>query len=200
MHHKKPWRAVLARRRWRKGFNAGGSYSFKDTFALNPQFHIQIPKSGANKVQVVVSVTQLYSNSNISNNLNSSNNNNCCSPNGSLHHQHYHTQIELKSIGFCVFEVPPGVNKLTHSFIMNNRPLDATTFTQSRETVTFFTLPPGNFIIVPSTEKPNQETKFILRILTDELSNIWEINDDNFIYQDLKIPNFIDSFNQVKII
>jgi len=25
LHSKKPWRAVLARRRWRAGYNAGGS-------------------------------------------------------------------------------------------------------------------------------------------------------------------------------
>jgi hypothetical protein len=28
LHSKKPWRAVLARRRWRSGYNAGGSPNF----------------------------------------------------------------------------------------------------------------------------------------------------------------------------
>jgi hypothetical protein len=28
LHSKKPWRAVLARRRWRSGYNAGGSPSY----------------------------------------------------------------------------------------------------------------------------------------------------------------------------
>ena len=28
LHSKKPWRAVLARRRWRSGYNAGGSPAY----------------------------------------------------------------------------------------------------------------------------------------------------------------------------
>jgi len=28
LHSKKPWRAVLARRRWRSGYNAGGSPNY----------------------------------------------------------------------------------------------------------------------------------------------------------------------------
>ena len=28
LHSKKPWRAVLARRRWRSGYNAGGGPSY----------------------------------------------------------------------------------------------------------------------------------------------------------------------------
>ena len=118
LHSKKPWRAVLARRRWRSGYNAGGSPNFigklfwnlrhnkldynnvnynklgnnkfgineqifsdpnsnknnyvgqreltvfAETTAMNPQFHIQIPKSSlaspTAKCHVVVSVTQQY--------------------------------------------------------------------------------------------------------------------------------------------
>ena len=31
LHSKKPWRAVLARRRWRSGYNAGGSPQYIGT-------------------------------------------------------------------------------------------------------------------------------------------------------------------------
>ena len=43
----------------------------------------------------------------------------------------------------------------------------------AREVVTFFTLPPGDYIVVPQTNVPNCDGKFLLRILTDEQSNIW---------------------------
>jgi hypothetical protein len=43
----------------------------------------------------------------------------------------------------------------------------------AREVVTFFTLPPGDYIVVPQTNIPNCDGKFLLRILTDEQSNIW---------------------------
>ncbi|RWS31726.1 calpain-9-like isoform X3 [Leptotrombidium deliense] len=159
LHHKRPWRAVLARRRWRKGFNAGVT----QTYETNPQ----------------------------------------ALPN------------ELHAIGFCVFEIPAAIKRLTPTFVCSHRPLDVTAFTSTRETVTFFTLPPGDFIIVPSTEKPNAETKFLLRILTDEPSSIWEVNEDNVIFPDIsvpknghsvlsrllsKIPNEIDAFLLMKLL
>ncbi|CAB4057443.1 CAPNN [Lepeophtheirus salmonis] len=121
LHNKKPWRAVLARRRWRSGYNAGGSPAYPETTALNPQFHIQIPRT-PNKCHVVVSVTQQYNNN---------------------------------------------------------------TTSVAREVVTFFTLPPGDFIIVPQTNVPNCDGKFLLRILTDEQSNIWEVNEDNVLFRNV---------------
>ncbi len=173
---------MLARRRWKKGFNAGGGPSYKDTFFTNPQFHIQIPKTGGNKLHVVVSVTQMYSTNPL---LSSSN-----------HDSH---DSQLQNIGFCVYEVPPHTFRLTQAFVTNNAPLDITAFTPTRESVTFFTLPPGDFIIVPSTEKPHCETKFLLRLFTDETTNIWEVNDDNIIFTDLQIPKVIENAVQVRL-
>jgi hypothetical protein len=60
LHSKRPWRAVLARRRWRVGYNAGGGPKFIETTSVNPQFHVQIPRSGHAKCHMVVSVMQQY--------------------------------------------------------------------------------------------------------------------------------------------
>ena len=46
----------------------------------------------------------------------------------------------------------------------------------AREVVTFFTLPPGEYIVMPQTNVPNCDGKFLLRILTDEQSNIWSVD------------------------
>lgn len=164
----------MARRKWKKGFNAGGGPSHRDTFFTNPQFHIHIPKSGPNKLHVVVSVTQLYS-------------------------TNIETQdLNLKNIGFCVYEVPPNTIRLTQQFVANNAPLDVTDFTATRESVTFFTLPPGDFVIVPSTDKPHLETKFLLRLFTDETTHIWEVNDDNIIFAvESQIPKVVEKIIQV---
>jgi len=54
-------------------------------------------------------------------------------------------------------------------------PLDVTNHSVAREVVTFFTLPPGDYIVVPQTNVPNCDGKFLLRILTDEQSNIWSV-------------------------
>ena len=58
-------------------------------------------------------------------------------------------------------------------FLRLQKPLDVTNHSVAREVVTFFTLPPGEYIVMPQTNVPNCDGKFLLRILTDEQSNIW---------------------------
>lgn len=53
------------------------------------------------------------------------------------------------------------------------KPLDVTNHSVAREVVTFFTLPPGDYVVVPQTGVAHCEGKFLLRIFTDEHSNIW---------------------------
>ena len=62
--------------------------------------------------------------------------------------------------------------------------------------MTFFTLPPGDYIVVPQTNVPNCDGKFLLRILTDEQSNIWEVNEDNVLFRNVLVE-FEESFKYV---
>ncbi|XP_064458615.1 calpain-9-like isoform X2 [Ornithodoros turicata] len=162
LHSKKPWRAVLARRRWRRGYNAGGGPCCPETTSCNPQFHVQIPKSSASKCHMVVSVTQQYSTDAIK-----------------------EASRKLHPVGFAIYEVPPQLTRLTSQFVATHRPLDVTVHSTTRETVTFFTLPAGDYIVLPCTSNINCETRFLLRIFTDEHSNVWEVNDDNLIYRSI---------------
>ncbi|KAK5641704.1 hypothetical protein RI129_010251 [Pyrocoelia pectoralis] len=163
LHSKQPWRAVLARRRWRGGYNAGGGPTFTETTSMNPQFHVQIPRTSNNKCHVVVSITQLY--------------------------ETFCVDIKkrkpLYAIGFAVYEVPHSMPRLTSHFVAEQKPLDVTNHSLAREVVTFFTLPPGDYIVVPQTNVPNLDGKFLLRILTDEQSNIWEVNEDNMVIKNI---------------
>ncbi|XP_023330872.1 calpain-9 [Eurytemora carolleeae] len=170
LHSKKPWRAVLARRRWRSGYNAGGGPGYIETTAMNPQFHIQIPRTGTAKCHVVVSVTQQYETNTLNN-----------KKRRTLHH-----------IGFAVYEVPSTMTRLTPQYVIEHKPLDVTNHSVAREVVTFFTLPPGEYIVMPQTNVPNCDGKFLLRILTDEQSNIWEVNEDNQLIRNVLVE-FEDS-------
>ncbi|CAG9767125.1 unnamed protein product [Ceutorhynchus assimilis] len=165
LHSKQPWRAVLARRRWRAGYNAGGGPTYTETTSMNPQFHVQIPRATSNKCHVVVSVTQSYETS-------------CMDSK---------KRKPLIAIGFAVYEVPPSMPRLTPSFVAEQKPLDVTNHSIAREVVTFFTLPPGDYIVVPQTNIPNVDGKFLLRILTDEQSNIWEVNEDNMLIKNIAL-------------
>lgn len=166
LHSKKPWRAVLARRRWRAGYNAGGGPNHPETTGCNPQFHVQIPKTNSSKCHMVVSVTQQY----VTDALRDSG-----------------KKPTLHPVGFAIYEIPANLTRLTTQFVATHRPLDVTVHTTTRETVTFFTLPAGDYIVLPCTSAPNCETRFLLRIFTDEHSNVWEVNDDNLIYRNLSL-------------
>lgn len=72
-----------------------------------------------------------------------------------------------------MFQVPPNVSRINTHFVHTHQPLDVVIHAPIREAVIFFTLPPGDFVIIPFTVQPNCETKFLLRIFTDEVSNIW---------------------------
>lgn len=101
LQSKKPWRAVLARRRWRSGYNAGGSPTYIDTTSMNPQFHIQIPRSPSlSKCHVVVSVTQQYETNT-----------------DALGENKKRKKRKLHHIGFAVYEVPPHMTRLTPLYV-----------------------------------------------------------------------------------
>ncbi|XP_030759700.1 calpain-9-like isoform X2 [Sitophilus oryzae] len=165
LHSKQPWRAVLARRRWRAGYNGGGGPCYVETTSMNPQFHVQIPRTSTNKCHVVVSVIQYYE-TNITDSK---------------------KRKAPVAIGFAVFEVPHSMQRLTPNFVAEQKPLDVTNHSVAREVVTFFTLPPGDYIVVPQTNIPNIDGKFLLRILTDEQSNIWEVNEDNMLFKNISM-------------
>ncbi|XP_050504274.1 calpain-3-like isoform X3 [Diabrotica virgifera virgifera] len=169
LHSKQPWRAVLARRRWRAGYNAGGGPSNVDTTAMNPQFHVQIPRTSSNKCHVVVSITQYYETKEFD----------------------VKKKKALFAIGFAVYEVPNSMQRLTSHFVSDQKPLDVTNHSIAREVVTFFTLPSGDYIVVPQTNIPNLEGKFLLRIFTDEQSVIWEVNEDNMLIRNIA-SEFVD--------
>ncbi|KAJ8712015.1 hypothetical protein PYW07_004857 [Mythimna separata] len=163
LHARRPWRAVLARRRWRAGYNAGGPPAAATT-AANPQFHVQIPCSeaaGARKCHVVVSVTQQYDVG--------------------------AAARKLRAIGFAVYELGPGGPRRPSdpAALRGLRPLDVTHESRAREVVTFFTLPPGRYLVVPHTRRAHTDAAFLLRILTDELTDVWEVNDDNVVVRDV---------------
>jgi len=99
----------------------------------------------------------------------------------------------LHHIGFAVYEVPQNMSRLSPQFVLEHKPLDVTNHSVAREVVTFFTLPPGEYIVMPQTNVPNCDGKFLLRILTDEQSNIWEVNEDNVVIRNI-LAEFEDSF------
>ncbi|CAH1638940.1 unnamed protein product [Spodoptera littoralis] len=178
---RRPWRAVLARRRWRAGFNAGGPPSAgtspltcglavcchswthyltaTETTGANPQFLVQIPQSegeDACKCHVVVAVTQ--------------------------HYEPGQSARSLLTVGFALYALRPGASAGAG---VGARPLDAAHHGRARDVVAFCALAPGRYLLVPHARRAHVEGAFLLRVLTDRPADVWEVNDDNLIVRDV---------------
>lgn len=140
-----PWRAVLARRRWRRGYNAGGPPS-APTAGANPQFHLRVPGT-AGKCHALVALAQRY-----------------CPGAGAE---------RLHAVGFAVYAL--GAAGAGAEALRGLRALDVTHESRAREVVTFFTLPAGEYLVVPHTRRPHTDTSFLLRIFTDSHAHVWSV-------------------------
>ncbi|RVE40399.1 hypothetical protein evm_014951, partial [Chilo suppressalis] len=175
LRDRRPWRAVLARRRWTPGYNAGGPPAATETTSINPQFHVQVCGEAGRKCHVVVSVTQQYRPGGGSSAAGSGSGSGAAGAASRLH-----------AVGFAVYELPPGAApRRPLSTLHTLRALDVTHESRAREVATFFTLPAGQYLVVPHTARPHTAAAFLLRILTDDHTTVWEVNEDNMIIRDI---------------
>lgn len=159
LHTRAPWRAAQAIRSWRSGFNAGGPHKCVETTATNPQFRIRVPTGHPAKAHVVVAVSQKY--------------------------ECYRARpCEDEDIGFTIYEVPPGMPRVTPQYVSEQAPLDFAPLTNIREVATFFALPPGDFVVVPHSAQ-HREGKFLLRIFADQHTDVWEVNEENLVIHNI---------------
>ncbi|CAL8291918.1 unnamed protein product [Gadus morhua 'NCC'] len=143
------WTPLVYESRWVAGTTAGGCLNNPEMFRMNPQYRFRIEGSNSDSEQgnnILVSLMQKPENG----------------------------TRRLKNdlyIGFSIFKVPEQYRSLTGRF-------PATFFTSnlvvaqtkkhlnSREVMDMFKLAPAEYLIVPSSFKPDETASFILRILS----------------------------------
>ncbi|XP_035261648.1 calpain-14-like [Anguilla anguilla] len=158
--HSCHWASSFHQGRWVAGTTAGGCMNHKDTFWINPQYRIKLKQldqdceslQGPNNV--LVSLMQKPDKRN-------------------------RRLVSSLHIGFSIFEVPPQFHgqkgKFPASFFEINKPVAQTkNYLNAREVMEFFRLRPGEYIIVPSTFRPNETASFILAILSKNETHIHE--------------------------
>lgn len=92
--------------------------------------------------------------------------------------------FEEEQVGFTIYEVPPGMVRVTPQYVSEQMPLDYAPLQNTREVATFFALPAGDFVVMPNSVQ-HREGKFLLRILADQHADVWEINEDNLVVHSL---------------
>jgi len=102
------------------------------------------------------------------------------------------------TIGFCIYKIddPSAVGTLDINFFKYNASVAKTAFTNMREVCSRFKLPPGNYVIIPSTFKANQEGDFILRIFSEKAIQSSELDEKTSLSSEEEDLNMLDELKK----
>ncbi|NXD18261.1 CAN1 protein, partial [Nothocercus nigrocapillus] len=154
------WNTKLYDGSWRRGSTAGGCRNYPATFWINPQFKIHLEEvddegdDGSGREPG-------------------------CSFLLALMQKHRRRERrygkDMETIGFAVYEVPSGahvgksgVHLKREFFLANASRARSEQFINLREVSTRFRLPPGEYVVVPSTFEPDKEGDFVLRVFSEK--------------------------------
>ncbi|KAM4749823.1 calpain-1 catalytic subunit-like isoform 2-T2 [Anableps anableps] len=155
------WTTVTYEGNWRKGSTAGGCRNHPNTFWINPQYKISLleedddPEDDEAACSFLVALMQK-----------------------DRRRYRRHGQ-DMHTIGFAIYELQgsPGVHMKKDFFLRRSSCARSETFINLREVSSRFRLPPGEYLIVPSTFEPSKEADFVLRVFTEKQSETEDMDD-----------------------
>uniref|UniRef100_A0AAQ4QB56 Calpain 11 n=1 Tax=Gasterosteus aculeatus aculeatus TaxID=481459 RepID=A0AAQ4QB56_GASAC len=150
------WHTMKFYGAWRRGSTAGGCRNSPNTFWINPQYKITLleedddPEDDEVACSFLVALMQK-----------------------DRRRYRRHGQ-DMHTIGFALYEGHKTCACISHvlfSFCRyHSSCARSETFINLREVSTRLRLPPGEYLIVPSTFEPSQEADFVLRVFTEKQS------------------------------
>ncbi|NWU87817.1 CAN1 protein, partial [Onychorhynchus coronatus] len=155
------WNTRLYDGTWRRGSTAGGCRNYPATFWINPQFKIQLEEvdddgdeAGGREPGCSFLLALMQKD----------------------RRRERRYGKDMETIGFAVYEVTAspghvgqsGVHLKREFFLANASRARSEQFINLREVSTRLRLPPGEYIVVPSTFEPNREGDFVLRFFSEK--------------------------------
>ncbi|XP_076835482.1 calpain-1 catalytic subunit [Brachyhypopomus gauderio] len=159
----KKWNSALYPGEWRRGSTAGGCRNYPATFWINPQYKIMLKEpdtDSQNGCSFLVALMQKD------------------------RRRLRQEGKDMETIGFAIYEVPKeylgrvGVHLKRDFFITHTSSARSELFINLREVSSRFCLPPGEYIIVPSTFEPQKESDFVLRVFSEKAADSQELDDE----------------------
>ncbi|XP_062244252.1 calpain-1 catalytic subunit-like [Platichthys flesus] len=160
------WTTVMFEGGWRRGSSAGGCRNHPNTFWINPQYKISLleedddPEDEEASCSLLVALMQK-----------------------DRRRYRSHGQ-DMHTIGFAIYEIPdelqghPSVHMKKEFFLRHSSCARSESFINLREVSNRLRLPPGEYLIVPSTFEPSKEADFVLRVFTEKQCETREMDDD----------------------
>uniref|UniRef100_A0A8B9CTD6 Calpain 9 n=1 Tax=Anser brachyrhynchus TaxID=132585 RepID=A0A8B9CTD6_9AVES len=161
------WEVTIHEGSWVRGSTAGGCRNFLDTFWTNPQIkmHLTETDDGQDDCTFIAALMQKD------------------------RRKLRKFGAEMLSIGYSIYESPGGDGHLNKDFFRYHASkARSKTYINLREVSNRFKLPPGDYILVPTTFEPHQEADFCLRIFSEKKA-ITEDLDENVAIDLPEPPN-----------
>uniref|UniRef100_A0A8C7YXI4 Calpain 9 n=1 Tax=Oryzias sinensis TaxID=183150 RepID=A0A8C7YXI4_9TELE len=145
---KRHWAVSVFEGNWIRGSTAGGCRNYIDTFWTNPQFRLQLEDADDDDDDVCSVVIALMQKN---------------------RRKLRKEGLDLETIGFAVYEAPDDETQVEKDFFRYHpSKARSRTYINMREVSERFTLPPGKYLLVPTTYQPHQEADFIIRIFSEK--------------------------------
>ncbi|KAL1005968.1 hypothetical protein UPYG_G00066270 [Umbra pygmaea] len=151
---KHKWEVNVFEGSWIRGSTAGGCRNFIDTFWTNPQFKLTLTDADDHndKCSLIIALMQK--------------NRRALRKEG----------LDLETVGFAIYEAPEHVDHLSKDFFRyNGSKARSKTYINVREISERFSLPPGNYLVVPTTFQPHQEADFLIRVFSEKAAEAVEM-------------------------
>uniref|UniRef100_A0A673BF65 Calpain-2 catalytic subunit n=1 Tax=Sphaeramia orbicularis TaxID=375764 RepID=A0A673BF65_9TELE len=151
----KKWAESEFEETWRRGVSAGGCRNYPNSFWTNPQFVIKLdevdddPDDGEEGCTVIVGLMQKNK------------------------RRRRKMGEDMETIGFAIYEYSgkKQVHLKRNFFLRNSSRARSETFINLREVCSRFCLPPGEYLIVPSTFEPNKNGDFYVRVFSEKTAD-----------------------------
>jgi len=173
---RKGWSALQFDGRWQKNVSAGGCRNFPDTFYINPQILISLEDVDDDADDVCSCIVAVMQKD---------------------RRKGRQFNLTMLTVGMAVYaceeedaDVLEAGRPLPKNWFLTRRSAGMSTFINTREVTHRFSLPPGKYVIVPSTFNPKEQGDFVVRVFSEKeqtaqnLDEQTEVDESQFAHEE----------------
>ncbi|XP_066235225.1 calpain-9 isoform X1 [Saccopteryx leptura] len=151
------WEVTIHQGSWVRGSTAGGCRNFLDTFWTNPQIKLSLTEKDDGQEGCTFLVALMQKD----------------------RRKLKRFGANMLTIGYAIYQCPGKEEHLNKDFFKYHASqARSKTFINLREVSDRFKLPPGEYILIPSTFEPHQEADFCLRIFSEKKAITQDLDGD----------------------